>query len=582
MAGGFPNPTVLRFAPDGRLFIAGKQGELWIVRRGDRRPPRPALTLDVDFEGERGLVGIAFDPDYVRNGFVYLQYTARTPTIHNRVSRFTVDQRQIDPATELVLIELEPQDAVFHVAGALAFGPDGKLYVGTGDNVRGSEAQSFASLLGKVLRINPDGSIPEDNPYYEDVEGPHRAIWAYGLRNAFTIASDPATGLMMVNDTGEETAEEINVLERGANYGWPAAEGYSDDPRYVSPLHAYLHEAGDDITCAIDGGAFYRSANPTFPPRLIGAYLFIDYCASWLRALDPGTGAVETLGRGLGPIDAPISQIVGLDVGPDGAVYLIDRSSGSIYQIQYTGSLLPHIGEQPRTQIVQAGSVATFSLRANGGAALSYQWRRDGEDIPGATDPVLQVRGARADHGAEFSCLVRNELGVAVSRTARLLVELPSARYLVSPPVTWRTNEPLTYVVSLMNTGRDVWNSTGELQVHLAVYFGQEGGVPPEAYQSTDQRLALPEDVPPGASTSVSVTVTPPSDAGAYLLRHELVKEGVAWFGDGVQTPVRVLPVISIPVLAGLATVMVTVAGLIVVWLRRAWSATASSREEHR
>jgi len=571
VAGGFPNPTVLRFAPDGRLFVAGKQGEIWIVHEGDVRPASPALQLDVDYQGERGLVGIAFDPDYAADGFIYLQYTATTPTIHNRVSRFTVDGDRIDPASEQILIELEPQEATYHVGGALEFGADGKLYVGTGDNVRGMDAQSLESLLGKVLRINRDGSIPEDNPFFARTDGSARAIWAYGLRNAYTIARDPGSDRIFVNDTGQDTAEEINLLERGGNYGWPETEGYFEGSKFIKPLYAYPHQGGKEVQCAIDGGVFYRPETPTFPADLQGKYLFIDYCASWLNMLDPATGAVQTLATGLGDFGAPVSEVVGLTVGPDGAVYRLNRSSGSIYRIQYTGSTSPFVGTDPRRQVVQAGSVATFGIRASGAGSLSYQWTQDGTDIPGATSPVLQVLGLPANNGAKFACLVRNASGAVSSKPATLRVVLPHAHYKVLPPVTWLSGHPQRYMITLTNIGLAAWNAGGDNQVRLGVYF-QRYGDPVVAYQITDQRVALPEDVPPGASVDVWVTASPPEAGGTYLLRHELVKEGIAWFGDGLQNQVVVQAKLSPLFLAALAGSVLLIGVLVLAWLRRSWA----------
>ena len=156
--------TAMQFAPDGRLFVCQQSGKLRVVQDG-RLLTTPFLTLPVDASGERGLLGVAFDPDFARNNYVYVYYTARTPTIHNRVSRFTANGNVAVSGSERVLLDLDPlSTAVNHNGGAIHFGNDGKLYVAVGDNAHADYAQSLGNLFGKVLRINRDGSIPSTSP----------------------------------------------------------------------------------------------------------------------------------------------------------------------------------------------------------------------------------------------------------------------------------------------------------------------------------------------------------------------------------------------------------------------------------
>jgi hypothetical protein len=286
VATGFPNATALRFSPDGRLFVAGKDGTLWLAHPDTDEPPTVLLTLAVNAEVERGLLGIDFDPDFETNGYVYLQYTAIEPSIHNRVSRFTVIGDRIAPDSEVAVFDLPTQPASYHVGGALAFGSDGKLYVGVGENLQSPSAQTLDNLVGKVLRINPDGSIPSDNPFFDIAEGPNRAIWAYGLRNPFTIAVDPFDGRLYINDTGEDEYEEVDVGTAGGNFGWPGAEGYDADPRFVEPLYTYGHGTGSELGCAIDGGRsiprpIRRSLTPT-AARTSSLIIAPRGCAGWI------------------------------------------------------------------------------------------------------------------------------------------------------------------------------------------------------------------------------------------------------------------------------------------------------------
>lgn len=277
--GGFSNPTAIAVHPDGRVFVCQQTGALRVIKNGALLPT-PFITLTVNSSGERGLLGVTFDPDYATNRFVYVYYTATTPTIHNRVSRFTADASNQDvavPGSEVVLLDLENLSATNHNGGAIHFGPDGKLYIAVGENAVTSNSQSLANRLGKILRINSDGSIPPDNPTsFPNIAGSpsgvNRAIWAVGLRNPFTFAFEPGTGRMHINDVGQGTWEEVNVGSAGANFGWPTCEGSCVRAGMTNPLYQYSSAAGS--TCAITGGAFYNPATPTFPAQFVGKYFF--------------------------------------------------------------------------------------------------------------------------------------------------------------------------------------------------------------------------------------------------------------------------------------------------------------------
>ncbi len=182
------------------------------------------LTVSVDSFSERGLLGVAFDPSFATNRFVYVYYTRSTIPIKNRLSRFTASATNLDVAqtgSEVVLLDNIPSDAGNHNGGAIHFGRDGKLYVAIGDGgITHTNAQDLGSLSGKLLRLNPDGTIPFDNPFVSRA-GARGEVWAYGLRNPFTFAVQPGTGTIFINDVGEASWEEINLGAAGANYGWP-------------------------------------------------------------------------------------------------------------------------------------------------------------------------------------------------------------------------------------------------------------------------------------------------------------------------------------------------------------------------
>ncbi|GLH74085.1 hypothetical protein GETHLI_25870 [Geothrix limicola] len=327
---GLAQPTAMALVPDGRILVCEQGGTLRVVKGGTLLAT-PFLTVPVSASGERGLIGVTVDPAFATNGYVYVYYTAPTPAVHNRLSRFTASGDQAQPGSEVVLLDLDNlSSATNHNGGGLHFGPDGKLYVGVGENATGSNAQTLSNLLGKLLRINPDGSVPADNPLLAQTSGKNRLIWALGLRNPYTFAFQPGTGLLLINDVGQDTWEEINKGQAGANYGWPATEGMTSNPAYVSPIYTYQHGLNDVNGCAIVGGDFYDPATPTFPAAFLHQYLFMDYCGGWLRRLDPATGLVSDWLTGF-------SSPVDLRVAPDGSVLVLGRGGGGTLQrVTYT------------------------------------------------------------------------------------------------------------------------------------------------------------------------------------------------------------------------------------------------------
>jgi glucose/arabinose dehydrogenase len=415
VASGLSSPTAMQFSPDGRLFVCLQGGQLRVIKNGALLPA-PFLTVSVSSSGERGLLGVAFDPNFATTQYVYVYYTATTPTVHNRVSRFTASGDVAVPGSEVVILELNTLSASpYHNGGALQFGADGKLYVGVGDNATGANAQTLANLLGKVLRINADGTPPPDNPFYQTATGTNRAIWALGLRNPFAIAPNPGGPApeMVINDVGEDTWEEVNDAVAGANYGWPATEGPTTNPAYRSPWYAYSRSGG---ACAITGGAFYTPPVMQFPPEYLNDYFFTDFCGGWIRRLDPTAGnAVTTFATGIPfPVD--------LDVGPDGSLYYLARGAGAVYRVQY-GTAAPSITTHPASRTVSAGAAATFTVQASGTNPLSYQWQRNGVDIAGATASSYTLQSATpAASGSRFRVRVSNSIGSVTSNEAVLTV----------------------------------------------------------------------------------------------------------------------------------------------------------------
>src|SRR6187200_1417760 len=247
VATGIASPTAMAIAPDGRIFVCSQTGALRVIKNGVLLAT-PFVTLSVDSLGERGLLGVALDPNFTLNHYIYLYYTVPGTPAHNRVARFTANGDVVLPGSRVILLELDPlSTATNHNGGALHFGPAGNLYVAAGDNAKGSNSQNLSNLLGKILCIAPDGTIPPGNPFVQSTTARHE-IWALGLRNPFTFAFKGTTNFMYINDVGESTWEEIDLGQAGANYGWPATEGPTTNPAYKSPICYYGHDSGN---CAI-------------------------------------------------------------------------------------------------------------------------------------------------------------------------------------------------------------------------------------------------------------------------------------------------------------------------------------------
>lgn len=310
---GLPEVTDLKHAGDDRLFAALRDGRIYVIERPGTLVLEPFLDIrDRVSRGywEEGLLGIAFHPRFEENGQLYVYYTAKAtgddipPGV---LSRFTIDPStgRVDPASESQLLVI-PHLMNLHYGGALHFGPDGYLYLGSGDSIYGMpieerprppNAQNGANLLGKILRLDVDGAepyaIPAGNPFAGD-DGIRDEIWHMGLRNPWRFSFDRLTGDMFIADVGDGYREEVNIVATGVgglNFGWPCYEGTREGQEredcgpvddYVFPRHEYEHTAG---RCAITGGFVYRGRDY---PQLNGRYLFADFCSGDVWALSNG------------------------------------------------------------------------------------------------------------------------------------------------------------------------------------------------------------------------------------------------------------------------------------------------------
>ena len=304
VADGLTAPLHVSTPPgDVRIFVVEQPGTVRIIDN-DRILDRPFLDISdrLRFGGERGLLGLAFHPNYSRNGYFFVNYSEKVNGA-TRIERYRVseDSNRADPASAQLVLRVE-QPYSNHNGGHILFGPDGMLYVAMGDGGAGGDpkghGQNRATLHGALLRIDIDSdtpyAIPTDNPFIGDVGG-RDEIWAWGLRNPWRISFDGVAGLLYVADVGQDDWEEVTIVSAavgGHNYGWNLMEGNHcfteprcDSTGLTTPDYVYSHDEG----CSITGGLIYRGAAM---PDLHGHYFFSDYCTGFLRSFRYSAGAV--------------------------------------------------------------------------------------------------------------------------------------------------------------------------------------------------------------------------------------------------------------------------------------------------
>ncbi len=366
-ATGFDQPLGIFHAGDSRLFIVEQAGYIRILENDGNLLPDPFLDISerVKSGGEQGLLGLAFNPDYADNGYFYVNYTDHDNKTH--IARFSVSESnpdQADASSEFSILILD-QPFTNHNGGNIAFGPDGYLYIGTGDGGSGGDpgnrAQDSLNLLGKMLRIdikNGDPyTIPEDNPFisFSSVRG---EIWAFGLRNPWRYSFDSETGDLWIADVGQNQYEEVNFQPTasagGENYGWRCYEGNhafntmgcAASSAYTFPVHEYSHDATGG--CSVTGGYVYRGDEF---PAMQGYYFFSDYCNDKIWSLHENAGewVLSEHGQYAGNNFSTFGE------GVNGKLYVAGISSDRIYEI--TDSSSTQLGEHEKN--------GTFSVSPN-------------------------------------------------------------------------------------------------------------------------------------------------------------------------------------------------------------------------
>lgn len=326
---GLDQPTSIAFVRPSLFLVAVKSGDVFAVKNGRVRPT-PVLSLRPSIGFERGLNGIAIAPGFRASGYLYLHYTVRNDPPFNRLSRIHLSRTGLGP--EEVLVEGMPSHTGVHNGGCLRFAPDGTLFFSAGDggSIFATNPQDLSNLAGKICRVNPDGTIPADNPF-AGVPAVRGEIYAYGFRNPWRFGIDAASGRLLVNDVGSNQWEEVNDVLPGANHGWPLAEGPASASGSVLPLHAYPHLGAD---AAATGGVFYRG--DAFPPEYEGNYFFADFSRDTVdRIAFDGSGGIASVERFATGIPRPVDLVV----SPDGTLHGVSFTSGRVLRYRYTGDL---------------------------------------------------------------------------------------------------------------------------------------------------------------------------------------------------------------------------------------------------
>jgi glucose/arabinose dehydrogenase len=339
VASGLNSPVYATSPPgDSRLFIVEQPGRIRILQGGQLlSAPFLDIVSRVGSGGERGMLSVAFHPQYASNGFFYVYFTGTAGEI--RVERFTVSSNanQANAASSKVILNV-PHPRSNHNGGLAMFGPDGMLYLGLGDGGGGGDpdlnGQNVNTLLGKLLRIDVNSGdpygIPSGNPFATRTDA-RREIWAYGLRNPWRFAFDPSTGSLYVADVGQNALEEVNVVAAarpGVNYGWNITEGsscYNSSNCNKQGLELPVLEYGHgNNQCSVTGGFVYRGSAI---PELAGVYFYADYCAGWVKSFTFNGSASDQRDWNLGSIGNITS--FGQDSG--GEIY-ITSSNGRVYK----------------------------------------------------------------------------------------------------------------------------------------------------------------------------------------------------------------------------------------------------------
>lgn len=504
---GLNGPSGFDIAPDGRIFVLERSGTIKIIKNGQLLPT-PFADLPSEDTGDRGLIGIAFDPEFgVSNHHVYFYYTGKD--LLNHLVRFSAAE---DVGTDgpFELFRTSSPSQLLHVGGSIRFGPDGKLYFAVGDNGNGPLAQELNNPHGKILRINKDGSIPADNPFANQ-PGKLGAIWAYGFRNPWRFQFDSVTGLLYGGDVGNFSWEEVNHIVKGANYGWPLHEGMcmSGCNGYVDPIFTYAH----DGSAAVTGGPVYRG--DMFPAEYRGDLFFGDYAAAggFIKTADlDSNGSITAVHE----FDNQAGSVVDLKVAPDGSLYYITYYPGAMYRITYNST--SHLPVAKASADVTKGvEPLTVHFSSAGsqdpdGDPVTYRWTfGDGtistEENPTKTYNAKGAYTARLMVSAGGEEINAQPIVIQVGLTPELTVSAPTEGQL------YRAGDTITYnAFARDGAGFDL--DDGDIKTEVRLHHGTHFHPFVGPLSGRASSFTIPRTGEASADTSYEVKVTATDENG--------------------------------------------------------------------
>ncbi len=462
---GLDGPTGFSIAPDGRIFILERTGNVKIFKN-DQLLTTPFTVLPSEGSGDRGLIGVAFDPNYASNYYVYFYYTGTD--LRNHLVRFDASS-DVGQNGPIELYKTTQPSQLLHVGGTIAFGGDGKLYLSIGDNGYSANSQDLSNPFGKVLRLNKDGTIPTDNPFYGQ-SGKLPEIWAYGFRNPFRFTFDSATQRLFLGDVGSDTTEEVNLVIKGGNYGWPNEEGPCPSTcPYLNPIYSYPHNGGSR---AVVAGAVYRGS--MFPAEYTGNLFIGDYAAGFIKRLIlDGNGNVTSVVD----FDPLAGSVVDMEVANDGSLYYITYYPGRLYRVSYsTVSSVPTANASADVTTGLAPLTVNFSSTGSSDPdndPLTYLWKFGDGTTSNQANPtkVYQNDGAytvdlAVSDGTNISHAIPIIIQVGIPPTLTIATPVNNSKY--------NAGDTIFYAASGQDgAGRDLPDSAfiTEVRFHHQTHF---------------------------------------------------------------------------------------------------------------